>query len=71
MNIQSFREFLHSSACRIILRYELTRHTPEVSSSNNIVNAYIHDWDGTLSRNNHISNAQLDFRPPNLKEKPL
>lgn len=40
-----------------------------ISKENKIVDAYIYDWDNRLSANNHIVNAQLDFRPPQRKRR--
>lgn len=34
-----------------------------ISKDNNIIDAYIYDWDNRVSSNNQIHNAQLDFRP--------
>lgn len=51
-----------------ILRPFHSDSSPHVSPENNIVNAHIYDWDNHVSKNNHISGAQLDFRPSNLRE---
>ncbi len=58
---------LCSSNIYSFLRPFLTKHEENVSQDNCIVDSYIFDWDNNISSNNHIVDAQLDFRPPNLK----